>query len=75
MCMSRPRPPNCCRRPGWLTCFPVSGTDLLYISNTDNAIFYYLDDGSYYVLISGRWFKSRVVVWSVGLCGARPTSR
>ncbi len=32
-------------------------TDLLYVSNSDNAIFYYLDDGSYYVLISGRWFK------------------
>ena len=36
----------------------VPGTDLLYVQNTDNAIFYYLDDTSYYVLISGRWFKS-----------------
>ncbi len=36
----------------------VSGTDLLYVENTSNAIFYYLDDGQYYVLISGRWFKS-----------------
>ena len=37
----------------------ISGTDLLYISNTDSAIFYYLNDASYYVLISGRWFKAR----------------
>ncbi len=36
----------------------ISGTDLLYIPNTDNALFYYLDDANYYVLISGRWFKS-----------------
>ncbi|MCX6922164.1 MAG: hypothetical protein NT154_02935, partial [Verrucomicrobia bacterium] len=27
-------------------------TDLLYVSNSDNAIFYYLDDANYYVLIS-----------------------
>jgi hypothetical protein len=36
----------------------IAGTDLLYVSNTDNAIFYYLNNGSYYVLISGRWFKA-----------------
>lgn len=35
----------------------VAGTDLLYVSNSDRAIFYYLDDANYYVLISGRWFK------------------
>ena len=35
----------------------INGTDLLYVSNTDQAIFYYLDDANYYVLISGRWFK------------------
>jgi WXXGXW repeat (2 copies) len=36
---------------------PVAGTDLLYVANTSQAIFYYMDDASYYVLISGRWFK------------------
>jgi hypothetical protein len=36
----------------------VSNTDLLYLENTSSAIFYYLDDGNYYVLISGRWFKA-----------------
>lgn len=45
---------QCTGAPNLLT---VAGTDLLYVSNSDNAIFYYLDDGSYYVLISGRWFK------------------
>ena len=49
-------------------------TDLLYISNTDNAIFYYLDDGSYYVLISGRWFKSTSLYgpWSFVAAGTLP---
>lgn len=36
----------------------VPNTDLLYVQNTGNAIFYYLDDSNYYVLISGRWFKA-----------------
>ncbi len=36
----------------------IPGTDLLYVSNSSNAIFYYLDDGQYYILISGRWFKA-----------------
>jgi hypothetical protein len=35
----------------------IPGTDLLYVSNSDNAIFYYLNETNYYVLISGRWFK------------------
>lgn len=35
----------------------INGTDLLYVSNTHQALFYYLDDANYYVLISGRWFK------------------
>jgi len=41
--------------PGLLS---VAGTDLLYLDNSSSAIFYYLDDGNYYVLISGRWFKA-----------------
>ena len=36
----------------------ISGTDLLYIPNCSRALFYYLDDGQYYLLISGRWFKA-----------------
>lgn len=36
----------------------ISGTDLLHVANSSNAIFYFLDDAQYYVLISGRWFKA-----------------
>ena len=35
----------------------IQGTELLYATNTSNAIFYCLDDANYYVLMSGRWFK------------------
>lgn len=36
----------------------VPGTELLYVENTSNAIFFYPASGSYYVLLSGRWFHS-----------------
>jgi hypothetical protein len=37
---------------------PVEGTDLVEMKNSDNAVFLYLDDQHYYVLISGRWFRA-----------------
>jgi len=37
----------------------VDGTGLLAVSNTSSALFYCLEDASYYVLLSGRWFKGR----------------
>jgi hypothetical protein len=37
---------------------PIPGTDLSYVSNSDNAIFYQSGYGQYYILISGRWFVS-----------------
>jgi hypothetical protein len=43
---------------GMANLLSLPGSDLLYVSNSDNAIFYDLDDGNYYVLISGRWFRS-----------------
>ena len=36
----------------------VPGTSLLYAENSSSAIFYNLNNSSYYVLISGRWFTS-----------------
>jgi hypothetical protein len=36
----------------------IPGTSLLYVQNTSDAIFYDINDINYYVLISGRWFKS-----------------
>ncbi len=40
---------------------PVPGTDLLYVDNTASALFYDRADSSYYVLVSGRWFKAASV--------------
>ena len=38
---------------------PVEGTEtLLYVTNTDNALFMDVDTAIFYVLISGRWFGS-----------------
>lgn len=37
----------------------IQGTALMYIENTDNDIFAYEGDGQYYVLLSGRWFRSK----------------
>lgn len=37
---------------------PISGTDLSYVSNSSNDIFQDQSSGSYYVLISGRWYTS-----------------
>ncbi len=36
----------------------IPGTSLLYVANSGNAIFYYINNSNYYVLISGRWFES-----------------
>jgi len=37
----------------------IPGTQLMYIDNTDNDVFADEKDGQYYVLLSGRWFKSK----------------
>ncbi|HMG81830.1 MAG TPA: hypothetical protein VK559_02230 [Ferruginibacter sp.] len=36
----------------------ISGTNLSYVSNTQNDLFLNKGDNQYYVLISGRWYKS-----------------
>ena len=38
---------------------PISGTKLLYVTNTDTNLFMNLPDQRYYVLLSGRWFRSQ----------------
>ncbi|TDO83054.1 hypothetical protein EV143_102318 [Flavobacterium chryseum] len=44
----------------------IPDTQLMYIDNTDNDIFADQKDGQYYVLLSGRWFKSKELTgpWS-----------
>lgn len=36
----------------------ISSTNLLYVSNSENDIFKSLDNQSFYVLLSGRWYTS-----------------
>lgn len=38
---------------------PIQGTGLLYLSNSPDNIFMNIADQSYYLLISGRWYKAR----------------
>lgn len=37
---------------------PVEGTDLLYMSNTEDDIIMDINTQTYYILISGRWYTS-----------------
>ncbi len=38
---------------------PISGTKLLYITNTESDIFLHSTTATHFFLISGRWFKSK----------------
>ncbi|MFY9550927.1 MAG: autotransporter, partial [Thermoanaerobaculia bacterium] len=38
---------------------PISGTQLLYVSNTSGDILLDLKDQSYYVPLTGRWFRAK----------------
>ncbi len=40
---------------------PIEGTSLLFVKNSDNDIFMDLNSQQYFVLISGRWFRSKVL--------------
>jgi len=42
--------------PSWV---PISGTDLLYVSNTETPVLRLLSSQDIYTLISGRWFRAR----------------
>ena len=37
---------------------PISGTDLLYMSNTDSDVLMHIKKQQHYILISGRWYAS-----------------
>ncbi|OIR05364.1 hypothetical protein GALL_124150 [mine drainage metagenome] len=37
---------------------PIEGTNLLYVTNTENDIFIDQSSQQYYVLLSGRWYKA-----------------
>jgi len=40
---------------------PIEGTQLLYMTNSDNEIFMNIDKQQYYVLLSGRWYTSPAI--------------
>lgn len=40
------------------TYVPISGTDLLYVSNTEDDVFMHIGSQRYLALLSGRWFAS-----------------
>jgi hypothetical protein len=40
---------------------PIDGTQLLACSNSDNDIFLDLADQHYYILLTGRWYRSRAL--------------
>jgi len=40
---------------------PIEGTDLMEVQNSDNALFLSDSDQRYYILLSGRWFKSTLL--------------
>jgi hypothetical protein len=37
---------------------PIQGTQLLYMTNTEDNIFMTIDKNNYYILLSGRWYSS-----------------
>src|SRR5690606_32030609 len=39
----------------------VNSTGLLYVSNTENDIFMDINTQQYYVLLSGRWYRSKTL--------------
>ena len=43
---------------GELTFAPISNTDLLYVENSDSELLMDIDSQEYFILISGRWYKS-----------------
>ena len=40
---------------------PITGTDIVYVSNTDASVFKLVKDQQTYVLITGRWFPGAVL--------------
>jgi hypothetical protein len=46
-------------QPSWS---PVEGMNLLYMDNTDSNVFLELSTQRYYVLLSGRWYRSEGVI-------------
>ncbi|MCP5117363.1 MAG: carbohydrate-binding family V/XII, partial [bacterium] len=55
---------------------PFPGNELLYVSNTESDLFMEIADQQYYVLMSGRWFRTKSLQgpWSAVLPEQLPAS-
>ncbi len=60
----RTRPAELIQSDGEPEYAPIQGTQLLYVTNTDNNIFMDIDKNQYYILISGRWYTSPALTGS-----------
>lgn len=40
---------------------PIQGTNLLYMTNSENNAFMYIDKQMYFLLISGRWYSAKAM--------------
>jgi hypothetical protein len=40
----------------------IEGTNLIYVTNTDNDIFVHTPSQDHYILLSGRWFKAQTML-------------
>ena len=54
----RTNPTELIESSGQLNFQPISGTQLLYASNTESDVFMDIPSQKYYILLSGRWFTS-----------------
>jgi hypothetical protein len=52
-------PAELIQAPGPMTVAPIDGTQLQQVQNTSDNIFQYTPTQDYYVLVSGRWFRSQ----------------
>jgi hypothetical protein len=45
---------------------PFPGNSLMYVKNTNNDLLYEVDTGNYYLLLSGRWYRTKKLngAWS-----------
>lgn len=54
----RTKPAELVQTKGAADMTPIQGTQLLYVSNTDDDIFMDIASQNYYVVVSGRWYKT-----------------
>ena len=54
---------------------PIEGTNLLYVNNTENDVFIDQSSQQYYVLLSGRWYRSATLngPWQFVASNSLPT--